>query len=399
MKEDLSIETDGGDVRADGTRLIVRSARGSTASRYSLIPWPDMTVRLSELGFVIERAIREGAEGAAVERLEARRTSVVVRRYRTGDEHAILDLFGRSFPQPLSPEMWRWRYVDHPLGGRRISVAIDGDGRLIGHYGGYPVAFVHGGRSDAAHTLLAHHNGDVMTDRRARRLGHGHATIVRRLGQHFWAAYGEGRADFHYGFNTGTARTLQQRVIPGVRVLENVRVWTAADTQRSAHAASNGLWAQRVPRFDAAWDQFADEARRAYGLLSRRDAASLNWRYAARPGSADLLIVVRDRDRIVGGAVFQIHADETRWGDALFDPRQPAAAAVALDYLRTLGAPACVRAWFPARPEWWVRILAGLGFRPEREPHDLMLVYAPFTSSAERLLPDLYYAWGDSDLF
>lgn len=354
-----------------------------------------MTVRLSELGFSLAHHASAHTDAC---HLDARQTSIIVRGYRDGDEEAIRDLFQRSFHHELSPELWRWRYLENPLGAQRISVAIASDGRLLGHYGGYPVAFVHG----ADPPLIAHQNGDVMTDRAARRLAHGGATLVSRLAQHFWAAYGEGHADFHYGFNTGTARALQQRVVPGVRALEEVGVWVADDIRRppaDPHDAS--LHVERVSRFDDAWDTFATQARTAYGLLARRDAASLNWRYATRPGSTDLLLVVRERarDRIVGGGVFRVQADETWWGDALFDPTRPAAIGLTLTHLRVLGAPSRIRAWFPARPDWWVRMLVDLGFRQEPEPHGLTLVYAPFTSEAERRLPDLYYTWGDSDLF
>jgi hypothetical protein len=400
---DLAVAGDGV-VVADGTRLFVRRAPGDPVPPYSLIPWPEMTVRLAERGFVVEHVADEG--------LHVRHTPVTVRGYRAGDEDAIRDLFRRSFHVELPLESWKWRYADHPLGTHRISVAIDPAGRLLGHYGGYPAALVHGGApgAGAGHgqaavtTLIAPQNGDVITDPAARRLGHGGVTLVRRLAQHFWAAYGEGRADVHYGFNTSTARALQLRVVPGVRVLEPVGYWLADDVR---HVATNftgdvprgELRAERVSRLGAAWDTFVPRARRAYGLLASRDAASWNWRYADRPGRDDAIVIVRRGDRIVGGAVFQMLADETRWGDALFTPEEPAAAGVALAFVRALGAPARVRAWFSARPEWWGRILGDLGFRQQPEPNDLSLVYAPFTPIAARLMPELYYTWGDSDLF
>lgn len=393
---------------ADGARLVTLSPPAVSAARYSHIPWPEMTVRLSELGFIVENATRDGSDGAEVYRLEARKTSVIVRGYRAGDEHAIRELFLQSFHQPLSPELWRWRYCENPLGALRISVAISHEGRMVGHYGGYPMVFEHDQSKpfDFAQgkqgLLLAHQNGDVMTDRSARRLGHGGASLVRRMAQHFWAAYGEGRVDFHYGFNTDTARELQKRVVPGVRVLEDVGSWVSEGTlSQFGEKARDGrnLRAERVTRFTDEWNAFVQRVRSAYGTLVRRDATYLNWRYADRPMSDDVLVLVRERDQIVGGAVFRIKPDETHWGDALFDPRQPAAPALALDLLRSLSAHPRMRAWFPARPDWWVRILSDLGFRQEREPHGLSVVYVPFTPAAERLVPDLYYSWGDSDLF
>jgi hypothetical protein len=366
----------------DGARVSVTVPAGPAQA--------DATVKLSELGFIVDSQ----SDGE----IHARKTPVIVRGYREGNEQAIRELFRRSFHHELSPELWHWRYRENPLGALRISVAWASDGGLLGHYGGYPVAFRHG---DA--TMRAHQNGDVMTDRRVRRLGHGGSSMVRRMAQHFWAAYGEGRVDFHYGFNTGTARELQKRVVPGVRVLEDVGMWVsddpAAGAAVAAASATAGWRVERVSRFDDQWDVFAARTTAAYGLCNRRDAAWINWRYASRPGSEDVLIIVRAHGQIAGGAVFQWHPDETRWGDALFDPQQPDAPAVALAYLRSIGAAARVRAWFPTRPDWWVNTLARLGFRQEREPHGLSLVYVPFTTEAERLMPALYYSWGDSDLF
>ncbi len=389
---------------ADGDRLTARSAGGGDGSRYSLIPWPALTVRLSELGFVIEHVVLDRDDDdnadAAVCQIDARKTDTIVRAYRAGDEDAIRDLFARSFHQELTEAMWRWRYLDHPLGSTRITVARAAGDRLVGHYGGYPVAlddYLNG----HPRTLLAHQNGDVMTAPDARRLGRGTASLVGRMARHFWAAYGEGRVDAHYGFNTDTARALQLRVVPGVRALEDVRVWTCGDppVRLAREESDDDLRVERVSRFDAGWDAFAARVGPAYGLLTRRDAAYLNWRHAARPDRDDVRLAVRADGRIVGLGVFQLRADETRWGDALFDPREPRAAAAMLMHLRSLDAAMPIRAWFSPRPAWWTRQLDGLGFRPAPEPHGLTLVFAPFTAIAERSLPEWYYTWGDSDLF
>src|SRR5882672_11075415 len=80
----------------------------------------------------------------------------VTRDYRPGDEGAILDLFARSFPHaPRSLEHFRWKYRENPFGNERISLTFDQDGRLVGHYSGYPVPFRADGRD-----LLAHQIGD-----------------------------------------------------------------------------------------------------------------------------------------------------------------------------------------------------------------------------------------------
>jgi hypothetical protein len=355
------------------------------ASPGALVPYPALTAALAGLGFVV--SVRDGL-------VEARKTPVVVRGYRAGDEAAIAALFERSFHHRLSAEQWRWRYCDHPVAQRRVTVAVGAGGGLLGHYGGYPVEWRH---EQERSLLSSHQNGDVMTATHARRLGHGPASVVSRMAQHFWAAYGQDRTDFHYGFNTGTAHDLQRRVVPGVRAVEVVQTWTR-DTP-STQPMSAGAVVERVDAFGAEWDAFADRVARHYPLCSRRDARVLNWRYRQQPGTETIMVIARVRGRVAGGSVFRIRDGDTQWGDALFDRDERQAVSDTLAFVRALGVPPLVRAWCPPRPHWWAQSLEQLGFRPQPEPRGLTLVYAPFTDRAARLVPDLYYTWGDSDLF
>ncbi len=108
-------------------------------------------------------------------------------------------LFAARSTSELPLESWKWRYADHPLGTRP-----DQRGDRSGE-GGSSVTMADtrrrwstaarqarpgpglGAGPDAITTLIAHQNGDVMTDPAARRLGHGGVALVRRLAQHFWA--------------------------------------------------------------------------------------------------------------------------------------------------------------------------------------------------------------------
>src|SRR5438046_2618169 len=81
----------------------------------------------------------------------------VTRSYQPGDEGAILDLFRRCFHAPRDEAHFRWKYLQNPYGNAHISVTTDADGKLVGHYAGYPVPFVLDGRD-----LLAHQIGDTM---------------------------------------------------------------------------------------------------------------------------------------------------------------------------------------------------------------------------------------------
>jgi hypothetical protein len=295
----------------------------------------------------------------------------------------------------LPLEAWRWRYRDHPLGSHRITVAVARDGELLGHYGGYPVEWRHPSQPQR---LRSHQNGDVMTAPRARRLGRGASSILGRMAAHYWATYGEGRVDFHYGCNADTARDLQLRIVPDVRILEPLQTWTAGAIS-AVRPGAPALSVERIAAFDAEWDAFVDRIAGQYPLMSSRAARVMNWRYAAQPGAESMALIVRDSGRIVGGSVFRAVGDETRWGDALFDLDQPAGVAAILAFVRSRDVPRRIHGWFSARPERWARLLETAGFRSVDEPRRLTLVYSPFTAAAERLAPGMFYSWGDSDLF
>ena len=71
----------------------------------------------------------------------------LVRPFRPGDETEILHLFARAFPHATrSVESWQWKYERNPFGGRRISLAFDPEGRVVGQYAAYPVPFRYGER-------------------------------------------------------------------------------------------------------------------------------------------------------------------------------------------------------------------------------------------------------------
>ena len=110
------------------------------------------------------------------------------------------------------------------------------------------------------------------------------------------------------------------------------------------------------------------------------------------------------RDRLAGWSVFRYRKDQREilsWGDALFDPRRPAAVPLLLAHVlaehRTARA---IDLWLTSRPAWWAERVRGLGFEPRPEPEDLGLVFVPFGFDPEQdFRADLYYMMGDTDLF
>jgi hypothetical protein len=164
-----------------------------------------------------------------------------------------------------------------------------------------------------------------------------------------------------------------------------------------------GYRVERIAGFDARWDEFFRRVSPAYRLLVERDARYLEWRYARCPDAGYLLYAVFRRRRLAGWSVFRPKGDRLLWGDALFDPGEPAAARQLL--AGVLAAPEhrqakSVETWLPGRPAWWRGRVLELGFESRPEPDDLGFVFVPFGHDPEEdFRAHLYYMMGDSDLF
>ncbi|MFI5372214.1 MAG: GNAT family N-acetyltransferase [Candidatus Eisenbacteria bacterium] len=84
------------------------------------------------------------------------------RRYRPGDEHALMELFNAEFGLNRSIEHWRWQFADNPYGGPYIILAERlSDGMLVGSHVAMPFPLnVLGLPRVGGHTLdlVVHHD-------------------------------------------------------------------------------------------------------------------------------------------------------------------------------------------------------------------------------------------------
>lgn len=322
---------------------------------------------------------------------------VETRGYRAGDEQQILDLFARSFPHaPRALAHFDWKYCRNPFGNERISLTFS-DGKLVGHYSGYAVPFHAYGKD-----VLAHQIGDTMTDVSVRHMGRGPTSILGRTAVDFYARFCEGRIAFNYGFNVGNIQKISLRFLRSDRV-ESVTYRVAPPPKPIARYARwlRGYQLELVRETTPEWDDLFARAAGAYRFLVRRDARYVRWRYLECPDVDYVVVAVRKWRRLVGWIVFRIRDNRFRWGDALFDPKHPGAVEVALRHVVPAYAVGGIEAWFPPRPLFFDRTLRELGFETRPEPQDLSVMCVPFTWTdvVARMREDLYYAWGDSDLF
>lgn len=364
----------------------------------------ELTVALSEAGFVILKT-----DEAAAPAILARKEAFFVRAYRDGDEEQILPMFQRSFYVSRSLDRFRWEYHENPYGNRTISEAFAEDGRLVAHYAGYPVRFYSEVRGEPR-LYPALQVGNTMTEPSVRHVGRGPTSLLGRTVRHYYARFCEGQVAFNYGVNTGNIQRFSMSFV-GARRLEplpyHVRDPRApVPVPRPWLARLAGYRIERFAHFDERWDELFRRVRGAYRLLVERDARYLEWRYARCPDAEYVLWAVFRRSRLVGWSVFRHRGDRGErlaWGDALFDPRHPAALPLLLRHV--LAAPEhrsaeLVETWVTGRPAWWSERVRALGFESRPEPQDLGFVFVPFEVDPEEdFRAALYYTMGDSDLF
>lgn len=331
--------------------------------------------------------------------VRARRDGYRVRGYRPGDEDAVFELFRETFGVDQDPEHWRWRYVDNPRGGPRISLAFSPGGELVGQYCAYPVRW-HGlppRIPDDSHQV-----GDTMTRPSARAVGRGPTSLLARTGRHFYLVHCRNRIAFNYGFNTGnitkfSCRFLEAEVVedvpyrelpPAARLGRGIRLRRDYDLQRIGERSEVG----------AAFDALFERVSGRYGLLVERSAEYLRWRYLDCPVEGPELIAAWRKGRLAAWVASMRFPDRVEWGDALVDPAELGALRVLVDEIRVPGLP--IVGWFSERPRWWSRELDSLGFVRRPEPQSLVTIQVPFVCrDAHSRLRRAYYTKGDSDLF
>lgn len=326
----------------------------------------------------------------------------LVRAFQPGDEGQVLNLFARSFPHaPRALAHFSWKFCRNPFGNEHISLAFEGD-QLVGHYAGYCVPFVDGGS-----VLPAHQIGDTMTEPSVRHVGRGPTSILGRTALHFYATFCEQQVAFNYGFNVANIQRFSLRFLRSDRVepvTYRMRDVVARPFSRvkAIERLARGYRLELVKNPGSEFDELFARVASSYGLLVRRDARYLRWRYFECPDQPPYFVVaIRKLGRLVGWSVFRIVTDSLRWGDLLIDPRHVDALEVLMRHVVPSYPVRVVEGWFPPRPLWLSDAIARMQFETQAEPQDLSLMCVPFTQcdAVARMREALYYTWGDSDLF
>jgi hypothetical protein len=313
----------------------------------------------------------------------------VIRPFLDGDEDAINEGFNRVFGLDRPISEWRWKFPGVPE-GRWIMLAEDAGGRLLAHYGAYPMRVQVGDL-----VVRAGQPVDVYSTPEARR-----TKVFTHCYRAFIEAFGN-RDDLPlmYGFPGGVHYEM------GLTQLEYEPMGSVGYWRRTVGRGGR-VWLPRyrvVRGFDAdALDELWARARARYQVAGIRDASWLGRRFTGRPGVEYVSLTVKRKTRAVASAIVRVLGARLLWADLVWDGEDPRAL-VELD--RAADAVG-VRSGCP-EAELWLRgddeaaaCLARLGWSTRPHPEDLQMVARAFHPDLDLgdIARRVYLTMGDSDL-
>ena len=371
----------------------------------------EVITALYENGFRIKSNDRivKGEKKADYCLVVARKDQVFLRVYRDGDELDILSMFQRVFQSNRTMAHWKWKFRDNPFGNHNIALAVTKDGFLAAHFCGYAVPLYSSVGGGKEFCLLQ--VGDTMTHPDFRRMGLGSTSVLTRVTTYFINKFCVDNVPYMYGYNTGHIRKFGERFL-GYRYLSPIP-YHVSDLNRLDRSPLTFLGklkkrlsfftVKRVTRIGADFDRFFKRASKHYGLLLKRDATYLKWRYLDCPDHVHQLFSVKFFGKMVGWCVFTLRKEVLIWGDALFDKEYAWCVGTMFDALLEKYFPHAQRieGWFSRKPEWWTEVLTGAGFEVTTDPNQLApgTVFFDTAPSLPFVDRNLYYTMGDSDLF
>ena len=314
---------------------------------------------------------------------------VTIRQYRPGDEVAINDGFNAVFGLSRSLDEWAWKFPAEP-DGRWIMLAVDQQGSVIAQYGAVPSRLriddtvARAGQIVDAYSRIEVRGQRVFTD-----------TYLRFVAE---LCHPEGIA---FGFGFPGRRHYEM----GLRALGYELVGPAPYWRRSTGRRAGWPWRRR--RLRTGWDQdtysrlWAEAAGR-YTCGALRDASWMARRFTGRPEFSYLHVAVWRGNRPAAWVVARPERGVLRCGDLVWDGVDPAALEEASQALvraaRRLGC-ADLDMWLGGDPVA-EGCLAGLGWRREPSPDDLLFVARSFHPAVdlERIRQSMYLTFADSDL-
>ncbi len=236
-----------------------------------------------------------------------------IRRYRPGDEEAVLALFNKVVTEDdadfagRSMATWRHRYIDNPL-GYQVLVAEDEAGNVIGNYSAWALrCSVRGEKRLCAQAV------DTVVDRAWRgslRKSSVFVTIGRRYLKEFCDTDADVHNEYAYGLPNNQAFGAGTRILGykpvhcpmPKQVIEFDEAWVdGLDGRAGSVSVTDGDWSE-LPELEALFLATLDEV--PLGLW--RDATYLGWRYRDWPDVDYRVALARRGGQLVGAVVYSL---------------------------------------------------------------------------------------------
>lgn len=206
-----------------------------------------------------------------------------LREATRADRDAVLSLFAAAFRADEPREEWTWKYDRNPHPAAS-AVAIDETGRAVGFYGAWGTRY-----RGAGGDVPGASGADMAVRPGAGGLGKG--ALFRALGVLAAERNRAAGVPFLFGFPSEKARRV------GEGLLDYVPVERAGQLRRVAEAVTRRRFLRRAAvgeTFGRAHAPLAEALHARPGWRTDRSAATLNWRFAGRPGVTYETVEIRD---------------------------------------------------------------------------------------------------------
>lgn len=309
--------------------------------------------------------------------------SLTIRIYEKGDEYGIVRLFKDIFGREMSLAEWQWKYV---IGKPRVyaSLAVNGHGAVIAHYGGMPQHMVHNGKEMYGMAI-----GDVMVHPSYRG-----TKLFKKIAELLPVVSAQDGFTLGYGFPNERAMRLPE--ILGV--YEKVEdAWESVKEVKCINNPVRFIY-KLFPlnfddeRIDALWDSLKKRIK----LAVIRNRNYLKWRYKEHPFFTYELWGIKKRwqQKLTGFVVLRRDGENLLLIDFLCPLQQFAALFQKTENYAVVSGCKNLRLW---HPEYLNERLKQLGFTVSKSATCIPRTTHPAWLKKDEIKGQFFYTMGDTD--
>jgi len=284
--------------------------------------------------------------------------SVVIRRYKKGDETGIIELRNEIFDPSRHTDIqkWQWEYLDPPPGESKIFV-YENNHKIVGHYGLIPILF-----KLKEQNVLSGKSEDAMIHKNYRAFGNRFIKLVKTGNE---ISHEEGM-NLIWGFPNKAAflphikggftyigdvfnlmkivnsRIILDKIIPTYiknRYFSKIIIHLLSLSFSILNIFFNlerlkktkNITIKSVANFDERINKLWEKANSEYGITIVRNCEYLNWRFVKNPYAKSKIFIAERENEILGYIVLGIYKSKKHQikigfiSDLFFDKREKAA--------------------------------------------------------------------------